>query len=549
MSLLYIDGSDFVRALKGGTIKLESHRDKVDQLNVFPVPDGDTGTNMFLTLQSAVREGEKSQDQPLGKVARSVSTGSLMGARGNSGVILSQIFRGIAIYLDHKEKVDAKELAQAMKAGSRTAYEAVMKPVEGTILTIIREIGRGCEEEAKKNDDVIKVVLAGIRCGYNALEKTPMMLPVLREAGVVDAGGQGLLFFMEGFAEALAFDHELNLDALRWGWTAAEEVKVVPVEELPHLDYRYCTELLLKGQKLNIEGIKNHLGKLGDSLLVVGDDRLVKVHVHTNHPGRVLEYCLQVGDLNDIKINNMQEEVHQHRNNWPVESGAAQPSLSEAPKVGLVAVGSGQGVVEILKSLGVNRVVEGGQTMNPSTEDLLKACQEIRSPAVIILPNNSNIILAAQQAALLAKDQEVRVVATRSVMQCISALIAFNPDGDLDDMVAAMEEEVSRVKYAEITRAVRDSAVNGLDIKADDIIGIVEDSIKIKADDNQSAVEAVLAEMADEDSELITLFYGADINENEAQELKSKLQLRYANYEIQVHYGGQPHYSYYISVE
>ena len=548
MSLLYIDGSDFVRALKGGTIKLESHRDQVDQLNVFPVPDGDTGTNMFLTLQSAVKEGEKSQHQPLGKVARAVSAGSLMGARGNSGVILSQIFRGIAFYLDHKERAAGSDLAQAFKAGSRTAYEAVMKPVEGTILTIIREIGRGCEEEAKKNDDVIKVLMAGIRSGYAALEKTPLMLPVLREAGVVDAGGQGLLFFMEGFAEALAYDNQLNLDGLRLSSTAAEKVEFSPPEELPLLDYRYCTELLLKGQGLNIEVIKNNLGILGDSLLAVGDDKLVKVHVHTNHPGRVLEFCVQFGSLNDIKINNMQEEVHQHRNNWPKDT-ELRSSPAQAPKVGLVAVGSGQGVKEILRSLGVNQVVEGGQTMNPSTEDLLKACQATKSPAVIIFPNNSNIILTAQQAALLAEGQEVRVVATRSVMQCISALIEFDPDGDLDDMVKAMEEEARRVKYAEITRAVRDSKVNGLDIKTGHIIGIIGDSIKIKADDNQSAVLEVVKQMKDEDSELITLFYGADIVENDAQELKSLLQDLYAEYEVQVHYGGQPHYSYYVSVE
>lgn len=549
MSLLYIDGSDFVRALKGGTIKLESHRDKVDQLNVFPVPDGDTGTNMFLTLQSAVREGEKSQDQPLGKVARSVSTGSLMGARGNSGVILSQIFRGLAIFLDHKEKVDAKELSQAFKAGARTAYEAVMKPVEGTILTIIREFGRGCEEEAKRNDDIVKVVMAGIRNGYSALEKTPLMLPVLREAGVVDAGGQGLLFFMEGFAEALAFDNEISLEGLRLGWRPTVEEKTAPVEVVPQLDYRYCTELLLKGQELNTNTIKNNLSKLGDSLLVVGDDQLIKVHVHTNHPGRVLELCVQMGSLNDIKINNMQEEVHQHRNNWAPQQNSLPAPETGISTVGLVAVGSGTGVIEILKSLGVNQVVEGGQTMNPSTEDLLKACQEIKSTAVIILPNNSNVILAARQAAMLAETQDVRVVPTRSIMQCISALIAFDPEGDLDEMVKAMEDEANRVKFAEITRAVRDSAINGLEIKSGDIIGIIGDTVKLKSPDEQSAVQAVLQHMVDDSSELITLFYGADTTDSEAQALKSLLQDSYTDYEVQVHYGGQPHYSYYISVE
>jgi DAK2 domain fusion protein YloV len=548
LSLLFIDGSDFVRAIKGGTIKLESQRDKVDQLNVFPVPDGDTGTNMFLTLQSAVREGEKVQDQSLGKVAKAVSVGSLMGARGNSGVILSQIFRGLAIYLETKEKVNARELAAAFTAGARTAYEAVMKPVEGTILTIIREIARGCEEEARKSDDIVKVVLAGIRTGFNTLEKTPLMLPVLREAGVVDAGGQGLLYFMEGFAEALAYDNELSLEWLRLGGKEADEVRPAS-EPVPQLSFRYCTELLLKGQRLDLQQIKDNLISLGDSLLVVGDEKLVKVHVHTNHPGRVLEFCVQLGSLNDIKINNMQEEVHQHRNNWPEQDDQAQPLPASGPKVGLVAVGSGSGVIEILKSLGVNQVVEGGQTMNPSTEELLKACEEINAPAVIILPNNSNVILAAQQAASLAKEQVVKVVPTRSVMQCISALIAFQPDGEIDEMVAAMEEEIRRVKYAEITQAVRDSAVNGLNIKDGDVIGIIGDAIEVKAEDNQQAVARVLEQMVDEDSELITLFYGADVTEEESHELMTALQGIYADYEIQMHYGGQPHYRYYISVE
>lgn len=542
MSLLYIDGSDYIRALKGGTVRLENNRDEVDQLNVFPVPDGDTGTNMFLTLQSAVREGEKNQDKPLGKVAKAVSTGSLMGARGNSGVILSQIFRGLATHLENKEKVNAKDLALAFKSGSKTAYEAVMKPVEGTILTVIREIGRGLEEESKRSDDIVKVLLTGIRSGYTTLEKTPLMLPVLREAGVVDAGGRGLLYFMEGFSEALAYEGDITPETFRLGWTAVDEEKQ-DLTPLPLLDFRYCTELLLKGNGLNLEQIRRNLDNLGDSLLVVGDEKLAKVHVHTNHPGRVLESCLQLGSLSDIKINNMQEEVHQHRNNWP------DPEHSSSRQVGLVAVGSGPGVIKILKGLGVDEVVEGGQTMNPSTEDLLKACGQIKAPAVIILPNNSNVILAAQQAALLAEEKQIEVVPTRSVMQCITALIAFKPDGQLADTARAMEAEIKRVKSAEITQAIRDSALNGLDIKTGDIIGIINDRIEIKAEDNEKAVQAVLERMIDEDSELITLFYGADIGEDEALQLKTLLEGIYVDCEIEMHYGGQPHYRYYISVE
>ncbi len=548
LSLLYIDGSDYIRALKGGTIRLENHRDEVDQLNVFPVPDGDTGTNMFLTLQSAVKEGEKVEDKPLGKVAKAVSTGSLMGARGNSGVILSQIFRGLAIHLDNKERINAKDLALAFKSGARTAYEAVMKPVEGTILTVVREIGRGLEEESRQSDDIVKVLLAGVRIGYGTLEKTPLMLPVLREAGVVDAGGQGLLYFMEGFIEALAYENDITLDAFRHGWqtVAGEETAVKP---LPALDFHYCTELLLKGEGLDLEQMRDILGNFGDSLLVVGDEELLKVHVHTNHPGRVLESCLQFGSLRDIKIDNMQEEVHQHDNDWLMPAGVMGAEQPPPDQLGLVAVGSGAGVIEILKSLGVNQVVEGGQTMNPSTKDLLKACQQVEAPAVIILPNNSNVILAAQQAALLEEEKEVVVVPTRSIMQCITALIAFRPDGPLADISQAMEAEIERVGFAEITQAVRDSALNGLDIKTGDIIGIIKDKVEVKAESNQAVAQAVLERMVNADSELITLFYGADVEEAEAMELKDLLQGVYTDCEIEVHYGGQPHYRYYISVE
>lgn len=550
MSLLYIDGNDLVRSIKAGAIKLEHHRDKVDMLNVFPVPDGDTGTNMFLTLQSAVREGEAKQDAHLGKVAKAISMGSLMGARGNSGVILSQIFRGFARTLEAKEKANAQDLALALQTGARTAYEAVMKPVEGTILTVARDLATGCEAEARTNSDIVKVLLAGIRSGYATLEKTPAMLPILKEAGVVDAGGQGFLYFIEGLLEGVGLEKDLLFQGYQEKSPKAEQTR--QYREPVQLTYQYCTETLVKGEDLKVEEIQKELMDRGDSMLVVGGGDLVKVHIHTNHPGQVLEVCLTHGDLIDIKVNNMQEEVHEHRNDWEAaaeEQNPEKPEVDQLRDIGLVAVGSGDGVVSILQSLGVNQVVEGGQTMNPSTEDLLNACKAVNAAAVILLPNNSNIILAAQQVSQLCQEQKILVVPTKSVMQCITALIAYDPEGDIEEVAAAMEDEIGHVKYAEVTRAVRDSAVNGLTIKEGDVIGLIGDKIEVSGESVSNVVEEVLKCMTNDDSELITLFYGQDVEEETALSIKDKLVAAYPDCEIEVHYGGQPHYSYFISVE
>ena len=541
MSLEFVEGIDLVRSIKAGCIKLEHNKDRVDQLNVFPVPDGDTGTNMYLTLMSAVKEGEKNQDQALGKVAKAISKGALMGARGNSGVILSQIFRGIARELEGKEKAGSMDLARAFKNGSDTAYEAVMKPVEGTILTVIREVARACEKEASHNKDIIAMLLSGINAGARTLKKTPDMLPVLKEAGVVDSGGQGLVYFLEGFMEGFALENEIPLDTYRQDM-APETVEAMAVR-LEALEYQYCTELLIKGNDLNPEEIKEHLNPLGDSMLVVGGDDLVKVHIHVNHPGKVLESCLQWGQLSDIKINNMLEEVHEHRLNLEDEQ-----KQKAAKKIGLVAVASGAGVIDILKSLGVDEVVEGGQTMNPSTEDLLSAAEKVNSPAVIIFPNNSNIIMAAQQLDSLT-EKKIAVVQTLSVMQAITALVAYDPEGDIDSILSEMTEEIKQVKFAEITYAVRDSAMNGLDIKEGDKIGILAGEITATGDEENEIAQKLLEQMVDEDSELITLFYGNGLREEEAMALKEIIEESFPEHEVEMHWGGQPHYSYFISVE
>ena len=540
MSLLSINGSDFARSVKAGCIKLGHNRDQVDLLNVFPVPDGDTGTNMYLTLTAAAKEGEKNNQEPLGKVAKAISMGSLMGARGNSGVIMSQIFRGIAKTLEGKEQASAVELAQALRAGSDTAYKAVMKPVEGTILTIIREVARACESEAQEGNDILGSLLVGVQEGHITLERTPGMLPILKEAGVVDAGGQGLLYFLEGVIDGLAREKSIALEGYKEKMTAPRGEK--GETRTLTLVYQYCTELLIKGKELNSADIKDHLTALGDSMMVVGDDDLIKVHIHSNHPGKVLESCLQFGNLSDIKINNMLEEVHEQRHNWGGQQAA------DALRIGLVAVGVGDGIIKMLKGLGVDVVVEGGQTMNPSTADLLTACNQIDATEIIILPNNANVIMAAEQVKHLT-DKTIAIVPTRSVMQAISALIAFDGESDLGTVVNSMEVEMGKVSYAEITYAVRNSNVNGLDINEGDIIGIINGKINTQGSEVDNVLIESLEQMQARNSELITLFYGADIGENEALQTKGKIMGKYPDSEVEMHYGGQPHYSYLLSVE
>ncbi len=540
MSLLSITGYDLVRSVKAGCIRLEHNRDEVDQLNVFPVPDGDTGTNMYLTLLSAVKEGEKNSSESLGKAAKAISMGSLMGARGNSGVILSQIFRGFAKVLDGKEAANAVDLAAALRSGADTAYKAVMKPVEGTILTVIREISKACEREAQSESDILAVLLTGVQEGYRTLEKTPSMLPILREAGVVDAGGRGLLFFLEGVIEGLAADKEIQLGSYREKAASARQEKI---SDDIVLDFQYCTEMLIKGENLNPEDIKDHLRPLGDSMLVVGEEEIVKVHIHSNHPGKVLETALQFGQLSDIKINNMLEEVHENRNNLEQYS---KPAFSK--KIGLVAVGAGDGIIGILESLGVDIVVQGGQSMNPSTEDLFNACKDVAAPNVIILPNNKNIIMAAEQVKELC-DKQVAVLPTRSVMEAIAALIAYDPDGEVQEIMAAMQEEMQKVTYAEVTHAVRDSGVSGLDIEAGNVIGLINGKISKKGNSEEEVVLALLQEMIHEDSELITFLFGNGLNEAEAKAFQEKIMEIYPQCEVEMHFGGQPHYSYFISVE
>lgn len=558
-----IDGKDLVRIVKTGCIRLELNRDEVNLLNVFPVPDGDTGTNMYLTLLSAIREGEKQADKPVGQVARAISRGSLMGARGNSGVILSQIFRGMAKVLESHDIIDARIMAEALKSGSETAYKAVMKPVEGTILTVVRRIGEACEEAALKENDLLKAMLFALKEGYRTLEKTPQMLPVLKEAGVVDAGGQGLLYFLEGVTEGIASDEALDMH-IETDKSMVHE-SLAEFKESLHLEYQYCTELLIKGSGLDADLIKAQLAPMGDSMMVVGGDELIKVHIHSNNPGRVLEAALCFGAISDVKINNMLEEIHEHRllaeekgGSISEEQADAGDAASEADRVlqpvfedriGVVAVAPGEGVGEILSSLGVEVVVEGGQTMNPSAQDLFDACKRIPAGKVIILPNNSNIILTADQVTHLCEAKDVRVVPTKSVMQAIAAMISFETDADMDKLVEEMKDEIRRIQYGEITFAVRDTTINGMDIKEGDILGLVNGSICCTASANDEALDRILDQMMSSDIEIITLLYGDGVTEEEALAARQRISGIYPDCEVELHYGGQAYYAYLVSVE
>ena len=549
-----IDGADFVRAVKAGCLLLETKRDHVDALNVFPVPDGDTGTNMYLTLLSAVKESEKNFSTVIGQVSKSVSVGSLMGARGNSGVILSQIFRGLAKSLTNKKTANAKDIAEALQEGANTAYKAVMKPAEGTILTVIREIAKSADKAVtKKNGDIIAVMLESIRTGYAVLEKTPDMLPVLKEAGVVDSGGQGLLFFLEGFVSGLAEENDIKLELYPDSKPAS--VKNEAPDNIT-LAFQYCTEVLIKGSNINTYTIKNHLTSLGDSMMVVDGDDLVKVHIHSNHPGQVLETCLRFGELSDIKINNMLEEVHEHRHvlmdNDTNGIAAAEPSNQEiataSKNLGVVAVAAGEGIAEIFKSLGVDEIVTGGQTMNPSTQDILAAINKIAADNIIVFPNNSNILMAAEQTRQLS-NKHIEIIPTKSVMQAIAVLIEYDPSGDLNEVAKLMKSGIKDVAYAEITAAVRASSANGISIEEGDWLGIVNGEIVTANADMQETITKVLEQIANEDKELITLLFGSDVSQEEAEQVRAHAENQFPEHEVELHYGGQAHYPYLLSAE
>ncbi|MCR1935491.1 DAK2 domain-containing protein [Clostridium tepidum] len=539
MEHMRIKGADFYNMVVNGSNKLEEKKEFVNSLNVFPVPDGDTGTNMSMTFRSAVKEIEGLKNEPIGILAKKVAKGALMGARGNSGVILSQIFRGISKGLEDKDEVDAKEFANALLEGSKSAYKAVMRPTEGTILTIIRAAGESAIKS--KNEDVTSLLKEVCEHSEVVLNKTPDMLPVLKKAKVVDAGGQGLLIILQGMLEALDKDLEVEIG----GENKASSVSTKIEEYEGDIEFGYCTEFFVMAENVDVDKFKSQLEPLGDSMIVVAADGVVKVHIHTNDPGDILSKAIKLGPLSKIKIDNMRE---QHKHIIDMNSEDNKNEENELKKYGFISVALGEGITEIFKDLGVDEVIEGGQTMNPSTEDIVKAINKINAENIFILPNNKNIIMAATQAAELS-EKNIIVIPTKTIPQGITSITMFNPEAESKENEANMNEAIQAVTTGSITYAVRDTEMDGKTIKENDILGLIENKISQVGKDIFEVSKAVLEEMIDEDSELISIFYGKDCDEEKVKELIEELETKYEDLDIQCYNGKQPLYYFIMSVE
>lgn len=557
-----INGSMLRDMILTGAALLDKNKKSVDALNVFPVPDGDTGINMSLTIGSAAREVSGVSSESCSVVAQALAKGALMGARGNSGVILSQIFRGFQRAVDGNETIDAALFAQALRGGADTAYKAVMKPREGTILTVIRAMADEAQRQARAGvTDLPQMLDAVLVEGERILQKTPEMLPVLKEAGVVDAGGVGLMLVFTGFKRAL--DGE-ELDDAVYEFTAPAVQMIADVEEgedsAKDIEFGYCTEFFVVRlhEDVNEESrdrLRDKLAAIGDSLIVVGDDTMIKVHVHTNQPGKALQLALRLGELSKIKIDNMRE---QHRSITMDEAQHAAISSSHTPhaeqpqqpqkEFGMVAVAMGEGVAQIFRDLMVDEVVEGGQTMNPSIQDIADAAKRANAKKVFVFPNNTNIILAAQQAVELC-DFELAVIPSKSIPQGVSAALAFHPDMAFDENVRRMNDAIGTVKTGQVTYAVRDSSFDGKEIHNGDIMGLAEGKIKVVGSAVDQVTLDLLAEMADDDSEILTLYYGSDVTAEDAEALGERIGQQYPDMELEIHSGGQPLYYYILSLE
>lgn len=557
------NGQLWKQMMVAGAKALELKKHDVDALNVFPVPDGDTGTNMFLTIQSAARDSEKVTSQAISDVAAAASMGSLMGARGNSGVILSQLLRGIAKGFEGLQTANPLQVAQALQAGVDTAYKAVMKPVEGTILTVSKETAKAALSKAKGGGSFLETLQEAHLKGMECLAKTPDMLPVLKQAGVVDAGGQGFLIILGGWISVLTGDTITSDSLYESGKKSASNIQDTHeikqnFMQIEDLDYPYCTEFLIKGTDLRVERIRQDLKDRGDSLLVVGTPEVIKIHVHVRNPGKILEYAIQWGSLHQVQIHNMLEQnesmAHAMKTE-PTGSDAAfeEPStLSEAQPLkefGLVAVVMGQGIADVYKSLGVDEVVYGGQTMNPSTEDLAEAVRKISARHVFILPNNGNIIMAARQVSDIVQDRGVSVISSKSIPQGISALLSFNAEGTVEANAQNMERALGNVVSGEVTYAVRDSQFGTINISSGDILGLVEDTIVTSGQTLLEVAQATLEKMDWKTHDLVTIFYGEETKQEEVERLEDWLKEENPNVEVEVHPGRQPLYYYIFGVE
>lgn len=542
-----IDGELFRKALSGSAGLLENNKEELNSLNVFPVPDGDTGTNMSLTMGSALKQGLSVKENDVYRIALATSKGSLMGARGNSGVILSQLFRGFADALKGKDSIDVKTLAKGLQNASDTAYKAVMKPTEGTILTVARESAEFAMKLSREEKDILVFLKKVIDKSNDTLSKTPDMLPVLKQAGVVDAGGKGYVYVLTGAYNALSGIEEFK-EGLIQGRDAKTEL--VHREEIStdNILYGYCTEFIIDTDYEDIDTFRDKLSVYGDSLMVVGGEGLIKVHIHTDNPGIVLETALKKGELKDIKIDNMRyqhEEILLNSENLNTEEASNQNTKK---KYSFVSVSIGEGVDEVFKGLNVDFIVKGGQTMNPSTEDLVNAVESTTGEYVIILPNNGNIILAAEQSKELSQ-KNIYVLPTKSIPEGIAALLAFDENKDIDENIDEMKDSIQDVLTGEVTYAVRDTEFNNNQIKKDDIIGISNGDIVSQGKDINEVGKELIDKMINENISIITIFYGKDISKETAEELGASLEKIYEDTDIEIVFGGQPLYYYIFSLE
>ena len=555
-----INAATLAKMFLAGAKNLESKKEWINELNVFPVPDGDTGTNMTMTIMSAAKEVSALEQVDMKTLAKAISSGSLRGARGNSGVILSQLLRGFTKAIKEVDEVDVDILCEALQRAVETAYKAVMKPKEGTILTVAKGAADKALELVDTTDDIIYFIDEIIKEADFVLSKTPDMLPVLKQAGVVDSGGQGLVVVMQGAYDCLMgkeVDYTITPDQ-----TSGKVTKITPETEA-EIKFGYCTEFIIVLNQPLTEAqeqkYKGYLESIGDSIVVVADDEIVKTHVHTNDPGLAIQKALTHGSLSKIKIDNMREE-HQERLIKDAEKAAAQQAAEEAAKeapvstepekeMGFVAVSIGEGLNEIFKELGVDYMIEGGQTMNPSTEDVLDAIAKVSAKTVFVLPNNKNIILAANQAASLCEDKEVIVLPTKTIPQGITALINFIPEQSAKENEARMNEEITNVKTGQVTYAVRDTVIDDKEIHEGDYLGIGDAGILAVNTDIQAVFLDMIAEMVDEDSAIVSIYYGADVTEADAEALSSAVEKKFSDLEVELQMGGQPVYYYIASVE
>ncbi|MCM3665671.1 DAK2 domain-containing protein [Mesobacillus subterraneus] len=556
MSINVLDGKRFAEMVIQGANHLSANAKYVDALNVFPVPDGDTGTNMNLSMTSGAKEVKSNVQDHIGKVGSALAKGLLMGARGNSGVILSQLFRGFAKAIETKPTVNPVEFAAALNAGVETAYKAVMKPVEGTILTVAKDAAKHAVAVAKNHEDLVGLMEDILKEAKASLNRTPDLLPVLKEVGVVDSGGQGLVFVYEGFLAELKGEKlpdspsaMPNMNEL----VSAEHHKSVQSHmNTEDIEFGYCTEFMvrLEGQEtFSEENFRQDLSKYGDSLLVISDEEVVKVHIHSEQPGEVLTYGQKYGSLINMKIENMRQQhtdiVGESTTPLRTESN---PPKKEKQEYGIVAVSMGSGIAELFRSIGANAVIEGGQTMNPSTEDIVKAIKEVNARKVIILPNNKNIIMAAEQAAEVA-EEEVVVIPSKTVPQGMTALLSFNPSGDSASNKEAMTEAMQHVKTGQLTYAVRDTSIDGLEISTGDFMGLADGKIVLKDKDKVKAARELLGQMLDEDSEILTILKGEDASEEDLDSIVEYVESEFKDVEVEVHNGEQPLYAFIFAIE